>query len=342
VNGVRDSVLVAEHRLDRRLAREVAEACELLHADYVPLAEHARLDAAREAPLLLVAGLPRGKREIAPDLMDVCTRTYPGLPVLLLCEDQLVQPTVTLKDGRIVMVGPPLTRQRIESRLRLMREERHLRAHEGPASVTSIPDGEQAVWSRERTRADAWLAWLACRSSLAPAGETHKLPLVAQGARSITCVLPCSPVRVPGEAELQLAVAALAGDKSVGERRLRLEVALGQETGVVHLDTRAEEWTLYWPRRDYPLWLHSNERLPEWSDLAALTPRSPMHVYRAFAGDLVVGLTRPPPGWDPTAERDAAELARVMGEGGPALLAHLEERLNDAPIAFAGVLLEAR
>jgi hypothetical protein len=338
MGGGRDAVLVAEHRLDKRLAREVAEACELLHADYVPLSEHARLQAS-EAPLLLVAGLPRGKREIAPDLMDVCTRTYPGLPVLLLCEDQLVQPTVTLRDGHIVMVGPPITRQRIESRLRLIRAERY--RGEGAASVTSIPEGAQAVWSRERARADAWVAWLACKSAMAPAGDTHKLPLVAQGTRSITAVLPQSPGRVPGPGDLQLAVAALAAGTPVAERRLRLEVALGQETGVVHLDTRSEEWTVYWPRREYPLWLHSSERLPAWSDLAHLNAKDPLHVCRAYAGDLVVGMTRLPPAFDPAVERDRDEIARVMEEGGPALLELFEQRLADAPLAFAGVLLEA-
>jgi hypothetical protein len=338
VRGIRDSVLVAEHRLDKRLAREIAEACALLHADYVPLAEHARLGAA-EAPLLLVAGLPRGKREIAPDLMDVCTRTYPGLPVLLLCEDQLVQPTVTLKEGRVVMVGPPFTRQRLSSRLRLMRADRY--RGEGSASVTSIPAGAQAVWSRERSRADAWVAWLACKSATAPAGDTHKLPLVAQHSHAITAVLPQSPTRVPTERDLQLAVAALSAGTPAAERRLRLEVALGQETGVVHLDTRSEEWTIYWPRREYPLWLYSSERLPAWSEQAQLAPRDALHVCRAFAGDLVVGMTRVPPSFELAADPGRADVVRVLEEGGPALLEHLEARLADEPVAFAGVLLEA-
>jgi hypothetical protein len=52
-------------------------------------------------------------------------------------------------------------------------------------------------------------------------------------------------------------------------------------------------------------------------------------------------MTRLPPGFDAGAEHDRDEMQRILGEGGPALLEHLEHRLGDDPLAFAGVLLEA-
>ena len=68
----------------------------------------------------MLAALAPGEREIPERLVRFVTRERPGCPLLLLCRESLVRPTVTLQNGRVTLVEPPFSVRRIASRLRVM------------------------------------------------------------------------------------------------------------------------------------------------------------------------------------------------------------------------------
>ena len=113
------SVLVSTARLEETLRRQVAEACD-----------HARVRAvfwsasgAEKAtgplnPSLLVAALPSGQRVIPEDIAALATQEFQAVPLLLLCGEPLIRHSVSLQGGRVTLLGPPLTREKISARIR--------------------------------------------------------------------------------------------------------------------------------------------------------------------------------------------------------------------------------
>lgn len=326
-----DDVVVATADLDDEVVRHLAAACDRLAARYVAWdGGELRL----ERPSLMVAGLPAGQRRVPPHLMRLCTDQHPGTPLLLLCHEGLVSPTVSLHGGQIVLVGPPFSSARLYGRLAVLAAER---AGREPDSVVSvIDDPHQPVWTRERLHADVWVASVGCRGL---GGGVPLAPIVSNGPDGVTALLPCRPDAVvdePTRIELTERLAAAGADLSLmTELRDR-----APGLAMIHYDRRSEEWRVIAPAVEHLLWLHSAHRLPALWNLSAGMARRGGRVVRAAAGDLMVGLTGLPDG-------DADELAaqgydQVMRRGGHSLLAALERRLHAVPRALAGVLVELR
>lgn len=326
-------VVVAHRRLEQATLRHVSAACDRLGARYQPWTADGRLP---ESPTLVVGGLPVGERQIPRDLLALCTEAYPGTPLLLLCQEGLVSPTVSLHGGQVVLVGPPLTGNRIYGRLAVLCAERR-GAELGPSTLTSLEDGAGPVWTRERLHADLWAAGLGCRGLT---GGPQFRPLVSSTPEGVTGLVPTRPTAHQSDAERLAILDVLRSGLPAAERLARLTASF-PDLGLVHFDRRSEEWLVAWPRLDFPLWIYSRQRLPPWWDLAASLAGSPLLTLKAYPGDLLVGLTAPPPD-DGASDRDAESFADVMGRGGPAVLAALEQRLEESPQSFAGVVMEAR
>lgn len=326
-----DDVVVATADLDDEVVRQIAAACDRLAARYVAWDDG---DLRLDRPSLLVAGLPAGQRRVPPHLMRLCTERHPGTPLLLLCQEGLVSPTVSLHGGQIVLVGPPFSSARIYGRLAVLQAERAGREPE--SVVVATDDAHQQVWTRERLHADVWVASVGCRGL---GSGVPLAPVLSNSGDGVTALLPCRPDAVVDEARrIELAEQLAAAGDSLD----RLSEIRTQAPGLamIHYDRRSEEWRVVAPAAPHVLWLHSEQRLPAMWNLSPGLARRGVRIVRAAAGDLMVGLTGLPDG-------DADELAAggyepVMRRGGHALLAALERRLQAVPRALAGVLVEVR
>ena len=124
---------------------------------------------------------------------------------------------------------------------------------------------------------------------------------------------------------------------------------LGMNDGLVHLAAQGDEWLIFWPLADRPLWLCSTQRLPPSWDLAATAQESPSRCFRvpAASGDVVVALPSGLAEWAPGAASAGApaeipaELAEALSDGGPAVLEVIEARLRGRESPFT-LVIEAR
>jgi len=60
-----------------------------------------------DRPVLVVGGLRSGERRLSPELVAACDR-WPEVPVLVACDEELVQPVVRLQGGRLTLVSQSL------------------------------------------------------------------------------------------------------------------------------------------------------------------------------------------------------------------------------------------
>lgn len=326
-------VVVATSGLDEATMRQISAACDRLHARYVAWADSERPIADRAD--VVIAGLPAGQRRIPPHLLRQCTEAHPGTPLLLLCQEALVSPTVSLHGGQVVLIAPPFSASRIVGRLSVLHCERE--PDDAPSSVvTAVDDPAARVWSRERLHDDVWLAALGCR-------DPHDRPVVTplatnqlEGALAILPVRPGLELALPRRTEL---LDALHAPLAPPERRLQLERLAG-ELGLVYFDRRSEEWIVHWPNPGQALWLCSAQRLPAAWDLGTSVATHGARTLRAAPGDLLIGLAG-------TAEAPFSDLAELVAaaagaRGGQAALAALERRLDARPQGVSGVLIEVR
>src|SRR5262245_15044422 len=156
-----ENVLVLTPFMEDGLRQLVTEACE-----------HARVgigfwDASgpREGtavPSLILAALPAGERTIPAEVADAVDAGFPAAPLLLLCDEPLVRPTVSLQQGRVTLLGHPLTREKISGRIRtaLVRGDDRSRG------------GETGIRVREYRGREWWAAVVARgRSGAAPSAS---------------------------------------------------------------------------------------------------------------------------------------------------------------------------
>ncbi len=325
-----DAVVVATCHLDEPTVRQVAMACDRLRARYVPWSED-DLPSLTLAPWLVVAGLPAGKRRVPDPLMKLCTETHPGTPLLMLCQEKLVSPTVSLHGGQILLVGPPLSATRIHSRIAAIRSE-HSAADQPPSVVTAVDDPSNRVWTRERLHADLWLASFGCRGPGPGGGATYQPVLISTAEGAIALIPQRTNVTI-SEGTRQV-IADLARAPAPCLERIQRLSAAAPELAIVTFDRVAEEWGISWPQPTMPLWMHAEQRLPSLWNLGKGLDRYGVTTLKAYAGDLVVGLTTSPPSFDPARYR--------LAGGGHALLGAFERELEAAPRSMAGIMLEVR
>jgi hypothetical protein len=330
VENAGEAVLVAVHRIPEPLVADVARACVQAQALYLSWSGDDHLPAMSQAASLLIAGLAPGEREIPEDIVRLMTRAIPGLPVLLLCNEPLTRPSVTLQSGRVTLLGPPFSRTRIYSRLRVLLADR------GAPAESVVAGAARPVVTCERQRTQWWVAALDAwgpGAGLTPGAPVHIHQSTAKG---LTAVLPAQDsAPLPG---IERVVEAVRKSEPDGEKEAALAELLGTGVGVVHLSPAAREWLFYWPSPGWPLLIHSSTRLPPRFDLRATIERLESWVLRMAAapGDLVVGTTRSPPGVMTDTMWDA------MADGGPVLLDLFTQTLRAKPASMCGVLVEVR
>lgn len=343
-----DTVLVAAHRLDDGLMADVEDACNKAGARVVMWSGGAIPADHRGRPSVVVAGLPWGERRIPEDLVDLTTRAVPGLSIMLLCAEPLLRPTMSLQNGRVTLLGPPLSVPRLCSRLRILMADRRSGAGSFGSFDTApgVAGARSPVAVRRFQHTNFWLGAISARAAGTRDQSEPTLPPVAfRPSAGLAVILP-GPGRVATERDVSDCVQILQGSRSDDAVTSELASRLKRDAGFVHLSPSGETWTVYWPDGRWPLSLVSPLRLPHASDLSRGHRRgTPLFRMRAASGDLMVGLTATPPaeaGVEAPSETEANLRALSVTQGGAALHDALERRLRATPTPFAGLVVEVQ
>jgi hypothetical protein len=288
------------------------------------------------APALVVASLPVGSRRVPDDVVELVTQRFPELPLLLLCQEALVRPTVTAEAGRVTLVGPPHSRSKLGARLRMLLArtdeaallEPDTRGEPNASSAAGYPRQTQ---TREYRRPEYWVSAFGSGDSRGP--PIPSVALHRREASGLTMLLSEPRADV---CDLEQLTHALARPESDDEKEAALCDLLGGSRALLHLTPHADEWIAYLPRRDWPLCLFSPQRLPHHTDLLRTfeLSQSCMLRLRAAPGDVIAALTADFGLWERPSARDA------LGDGGPALLELLCSGTLEVEMGFAGAIAE--
>jgi hypothetical protein len=331
-------VLIVRATMDATTLQAVGGACARARARACVWSEGMQLDA---SPSLVVGALAAGARHIPDAILELADGRFPGTPLLLVCDEPLTRPTVTLQMGRLTLVEPPLTQARMVSRVRLLLADA---PHDEVLAMSPLaPQPPGGFKSREYRQQQWWAAELMCSGRNQEHGGAPPQTWLG-GGDGLTALL-APPATAIARTNLDRALDIVRHGAHRANDAAALEQALGTDVGLIHLTSHARDWIIYWPCHERPLWLFSPLRLPRWSDLALVGSSSLWHV-PAASGDIVVALSSralfagsaPPL---PTAP-PSTEASSAMLDGGPALLDLMEARLSAAPQPFSSVLAEVR
>ncbi len=234
----------------------------------------------------------------------------------------------------MVLVGPPLTEQRIAARLRVQLADRP----QGPSLVTD-GDGGVKVSCAETSTPHAYYALVGARGR----GQSPEalLPVVAPLASGLVFTLHTGGPAVASHAARVLE--ALGREAAHDETASEILQRVGAEVAVVHLSAR-REWVVHWPNPGAGLFLVSPLRLPPaWR---MTTSRPSLFVRQSAAsGDVLLAVWGAAWAGRPgrALSEFLAQLAEVATTGGPGVLDLLLERLRGGSGApTSALVLEVR
>jgi len=278
------TVGVATHLVSEATLAEVAEACRRIDAE----ATFGSLEQLQVSGAdILIAALGAGRRLVPDEYLSFVSRCCPEASLLLLCEEALVRPFVSLSEGRVTLVGPNADAETIYHRLRVLLAER------APAYGSGAGQAS-ASW------------WAAGSRSLA------HLPAPADEHGSLTLAFELG---FAGELASAVSPAHTLDPKRCLEQVFSNSLDVG--TGVLHFAPAEQEWLVCWPNLPGTLWLLSPLRLPPLSDLSGSHGGRGRARLPAASGDIAIALSGPP------REDSTRELLRGLAAkasfGGPAV-----------------------
>lgn len=300
------TVLLAAHRLAPGVITEAREACKELGLEVVDWVS----GIPRVAPRVMICGLDLGERRIPEDVVALLEAT-PTLALVLCAKEPLVKPRVVLYDGRVTALSPPIERSHLTSVLRSV-----LQPTPSPQVVEGY--GDRRFEALRRTH---WVAW--ARGQAAPAISLHE-------GRGATVVLGDGTYDRPAIAE------AMTSTQTDSEREASLGVLAGQ-SAVAHLTQDANEWVVYWPHAQCPLWIYSPNRLPaRWNAGQCLASTAGRRLLRlsAFPGDQLVAA------WMPS-DAGGVALDGILIDKGPETLVGLDA-ITSRDDRVTGLVMEVR
>jgi hypothetical protein len=267
--------LAARDHLPSRQYDLAVEACEHAGVRAVDWRDASSPWLDSDWPALVVAALPSGCRRLPPDLNALLSKNFPRLPILLLCEEALIRPTVVSHGGRVVLLGMPLSALRISSRIRML-----------TANATPAHAGR---WRANRSRAiGAWdrLGTRYWVGSLQSGGELSAV--VHEGSEgSLLALVPLASAKASAALAAELDD-ALSRKGPPGDKERALVDGLGERFAALHLPPNGDEWTFYRPNANSCLRLCAHQRLPPLWDHPEASARPEAIVKRAASGDVVV------------------------------------------------------
>lgn len=115
------SVGVSTNLLSEIATSEVGEACRRIDAETTV----GSLEQLELSPVdVLIAGLGAGRRLVPDEYLSFISRRSADASLLLICQETLVRPFVSLSEGRVTLVGPNPDAETIYNRLRVLLAER--------------------------------------------------------------------------------------------------------------------------------------------------------------------------------------------------------------------------
>lgn len=304
------AVYLAVRRTEATLCSAVTVAGQALGIRVTPWAGEPTVPT---MPSLVISGLAAGERRIPAELVGLLTEAAPDATLLILSGEPLVEPVVRLSGGRVVMIGAPLSAERIQQAM-----------HAALARDATPPE----PISHQRLSPRWWVAQL---STVRGAGPDGQPPLHETQVDGVTALLGQAP-HLHGALREVAAIVSSAG--SAEAKAEALDDVLDGETNVVHLSATGDTWTFYWPAAT-ALWLLSPMRLPAKWDLGAAlrrVPRVRLLTVPARADDLIVAMTAPAP----------ADEVMPPSADGPVVLAWLTERWTGRAQALSALIAMVR
>ena len=273
------TVVLAEQRMTPELVQMAHEACARAGVDVHAWNEAGRVDGLMGRAAMAIGVLAAGARQIPSDLAGLVTDQLPGLPLLLLAEEPLVRPVVSLRDGLVTLVEPPLSTARLAGCVRalLAGGPPDPPEHTGWWPAIEAPDLSAPIQRREYRVGACWIGVLEGR------GTKEAAPVTGPAAWLRT---------VPG---LAAGISLDDPPKSTvpGHRGPWTGAHdLGAAAVVAHLETVGErlDWTFRTPAAGGALGLFSAQRLPAFTDFGRPRGRGESGPQRltAAAGDIAV------------------------------------------------------
>jgi hypothetical protein len=331
-----ETVLVMTARMDPALVDLVTQACQ--HARVRPVRWDSKSVDGVESPSLVVAALPVGERTIPADVAVLVTKTFRALPLLLLCGESLVRNCISLQNGRVTLLGQPLTREKISGRIRtaLVGGE----AESGFHPLVGDGRTSSSVRVQEFRARDWWVAAVARQSN----GSTAFPSVRKLGPHGFAGMIPIDVHAPPESAVLDKAAEALVAALPSDQALAAVSETVGARAAGVWFAPTAQRWTLYCPQSELHYWLISPARLPtRWRMQGGSGAASPWRQLPAASGDLVLICAQDEAGRS-VLELDVngGELWKVADGGGPAVLDHLESRFGQTEAVSAALIVELR
>ena len=304
------AILLITDGLEQRLHALIAEACAQEGLALVAAGSNGAIVLPVDCSLVMAVGiLSAGGRQVPSSFQRLVAGLGVSVPLLVLCQEPLVSPMAVLDDGRLRLVGSPLTCAKIADQLRTVR----------PAVPgTSRLGRDTATAGRLQVREYRGPAWWAA-SLWRCDGSEEQIPQIDQtsGFAAILTAANRGTEAWP---------APLTSKEPATRRFAQLTEKCGGGLAL-WFDPLGSYWHFAAPV-DSEIWLHSSRRLPSHWRM-----RKDFTACEAVGEDLLVALRGA--GGDVSCDQ-AAE------RGGPTLLDHLERRMAREPALTAAVVVELR
>jgi len=337
-----DTLLVVPTHVDDGLRMLITDACD--HARVRPVVWEGLEALAGHDPSLLLAILPHGQRQIPQEVAQLLARSFRDLPLVLLCQETLVSSSISLHNGRVTLLGQPLTVEKVGGRIRTALAGRPALRNTDSWSRDGSTGSEVRV--RELRGREWWVGAMARNGARRDGEDAEKFPSICKlGRHGFVGLLPLGAEGVSSATLHQASealVSALPSDRGLAA----VSETVGAQVAGVWYSPANQRWSFYCPDPALDFWLISPFRLPELWRVGGAGKGDGAPGWRhlnAASGDLLLICSAGGEGREALAQ-DVKEgaLVRAAEGGGPALLDHLESRVALDPAPFAALIADLR
>lgn len=353
VTGVQPTVdhvvVIATGHLDETMRDLMLTACEMAHVQPVFADAYNESTAPIANPTLVLGVLPVGTRRIPTEVAELSASTEPNMPVLLLCDEPLVQTVVSLQDGRVTLLGQPLSPAFIAQQIGwtlphrsdpIVNEVQHAPAPaEGRASAT--------LQVREFRDREWWAAAVAFGGRHSEVPSISPPTFALEQRQGFAALLHLGDHMGVAGSWHEAAQAAIGSFPSLaGLAKLRDRVGAGA-AGVAFCSAE-QRWALHCPHGSeatLDFWMLSASRIPSvWRVQPTADQHGPgWQQVDAAPGDLVLAFSAGSGGEELLrSEISSGALWRIAEGGGLALLDHFRTRLSRIDTAWSSLIVELR
>lgn len=317
VDVARPAIIVAEQQVDPAVLQVVREACAAVGAELHLWKATDRLDGLISRAAAAIGTIAPGSRKIPTDLASLVTDQIPGLPLLLIAQEALVRPIVTLHEGLVTLIDAAPASPQLARCLRAMLAETPSSSIAPGAwwAAISHPSEPSALRRREYRVGASFIG-------------------VLDGPRAVATIetAPIAWLRAAGGVSAVISPSREAPAPETGH--------LGGAAAFVQLEVGGArlDWFFQVPQSGAALALFSTQRFPPFTDLGRLRAQSEGGSRRLAAapGDIAVAI----------APFDAIGPIATLGldatEGATGLLDRLEAKIRKAAVACSCVVIEVR